>query len=394
MTSPEPVRTSSAFNAMRNAMQNLPVQNIAEIAEKGFGRSDIIPLWFGEGDLPTPAFIGDAASAALKAGHTFYTDQNGIPELREALSAYLTRLFAKPVGTNRITVTPGGMAAILIALEMIIDEGDNIIGIDPVWPNTRGAVQILGGTYKSLRMDRQDGQWRLDFDKLAEAVDGKTKAIFFASPGNPTGWVMDSDEQAALLEFCRARGLWILADEVYSRFHYGRNAAPSMLDHAEPEDRVFVINSFSKSWCMTGWRMGWLTHPPSAEHTAAMLIQYNTSGVATFLQHGGVTAINDGEDFVAEIRARTERGRDIVVDGLRNLPRIRDLHPPEGAMYAYFRVDGMTDSRQTCEDVFERTGIGLAPGFAFGDNDFLRLCFCNDPEKLAMAVERLRPEFM
>lgn len=383
------------FDSMRERMRSLPLQNIADIAKKGFGRKDLIVLWFGEGDLTTPQFICDAASEAMKAGHTFYTYQNGIPELRRALSSYMTGLYGKQIGSDRVTVTPGGMAAILHGLQMVMDAGDNVVVIDPVWPNIRGGVHLLGGELRSYRMgpDPEEG-WKLDLDKLVALMDDRTKAVFYASPGNPTGWVMPREQQKELLEICRQRGIWVIADEVYTRFHYARPVAPSMLEHAEPEDLVLVVNSFSKAWCMTGWRIGWLTHPPSCGDTLAMLVQYNTSGTATFLQHAAVTAIEDGEPFVDMLVKRCHEARDVVCDALQNLPRIRNLYRPEGAMYVYFEVDGMTDSRAVCGDILERTGVGLAPGFAFGDESYLRICYCTEPKILSEAMERIRPEFM
>ena len=382
------------FDHMRESMRNLPLQNIADIAKRGFGRSDIIALWFGEGDLTTPDFINDSAHAALKAGHTFYTHQNGIPELRETLAAYMSRLYAKPVAAERVTVTPGGMAALMLSIQMIVDAGDNVVTIDPVWPNIGGALHTMGAARRSVRMTLGERGWVVDPEALEAAMDGRTKAVYFATPGNPTGWVMPADTMAAILEICRRRGVWVLADEVYTRFHFGRAAAPSLLDLAEPEDLVLVANSFAKAWCMTGWRLGWLTHTPSCADTLAMLVQYNTSGVATFLQHAGKTAIGEGEPFVETVVERCRRGRDIVCDALENLPKVKGLWRPEGAMYVYFRVEGMADSRAACGDILECTGVGLAPGFAFGDEDFLRICTCNDPARLGEAMERLRPAFM
>lgn len=391
---------ANAFSQMRESMRTLPLQNIADLAKSGFGRDDIIPLWFGEGDLTTPDFICDAAHAALKAGHTFYTHQNGIPELRDALSGYLSRHHNAEIATDRVSVTMGGMAAILAAIQMIVDAGDEVLIFDPVWPNVRGAVQMMGGTVRSIRMDETDQGFALDLNRVEDAMGDRTKAVFFASPGNPTGWIMPPEQQAALLDLCRQRGIWIIADEVYTRFHYtgpagaAGPAAPSMLSLAGPEDLVLVVNSFSKAWCMTGWRLGWLTHPASLADTMAMVVQYNTSGVGTFLQHAGTAAILEGEPFVDFLVDRCRTARDIVCDSLENLPRIKGMTRPDGGMYVYFRVDGVTDSRATCAEILERTGIGLAPGFAFGDDEYLRICYCNDPDRLSEAMERLRPAFM
>jgi aspartate aminotransferase len=384
----------SGYDLMRERMRSLPVQNIADIARLGLERSDIIPLWFGEGDLPTPGFICDAASRAMADGHTFYTHQNGIPELCESLARYQSRLYRREIAADRVTVTPGGMAAILLSVQMIMDAGDNVVTVDPVWPNIRGAVQLMGGERRSVRMHLEEDGWHLDLDALAAQCDGRTKAVFLASPGNPTGWIMPAGQQQQLLDFCRARGIWIIADEVYARFHYEQPVAPSFLEIAEPEDPVLVVNSFSKAWSMTGWRIGWLTHPPSCRRTLANLVQYNTSGTATFLQHAAVTAIEEGEGYVRELVERSRRARDIVCDALGNLPRARLSTRPKGGLYVYLKVAGVADSRAFCEQVFRRTGVGLAPGFAFDDDDKVRICFGASPEVIAEAMERIRPEFM
>jgi aspartate/methionine/tyrosine aminotransferase len=383
----------TGYALMRSPMHALPKQNIADLARWGFERTDVIPLWFGESDLTTPAFISKAAGRALADGHTFYTHQRGIPELREALSKYMGRLYRKPIGVDRITATSGGMAGILMSMEMLLQPDDNVVVVEPVWPNIQGAIHIMGGVRRSVMMETGNDGWRLDVRKVAAACDARTRAIFLASPGNPTGWMVTAEQQAALLDLARSRGLWIVSDEVYTRLVYDRPVAPSFLDIAEDEDPVIVINSFSKSWAMTGWRAGWLTHPPSIGETLAQVVQYNTSGTATFIQHAAVAAINEGEEFVASMRARCQKGRDIACDALERMPRVRLAKRPSGGMYVFFEVDGMTDSLAMCAKIFERTGVGLAPGSAFaeGCDNYLRACIALSPEKLDEAMKRVAP---
>jgi aspartate aminotransferase len=283
------------------------------------------------------------------------------------------------------------MNAIMLALQLICEAGDNIIAVDPVWPNTGGMARLLGAEVRSARMDHGQGGWRLDVGKVAAAMDGRTRAVFFASPGNPTGAMVPMETQAELLALCRARGVWLIADEVYNRLAFGLNAAPTILDIAEPEDRLMVINSFSKSWAMTGWRLGWMVHPPSIGATLAMMTQYTTSGVTTFLQHAGVAAIAEGEPFVAWMRSYCERGMGIVCEALERLPRVRLGPRPVAGMYAFFEVDGMPDARQACLDILAATSVGLAPGLFFGPGSegFLRACVCRRPEALTEAMARL-----
>jgi aspartate/methionine/tyrosine aminotransferase len=240
-------------------------------------------------------------------------------------------------------------------------------------------------------MDHGQGGWTFDPDRLAAAMTPRTRAVFFASPGNPTGAMLPMDVQAEMLRICRARGAWLFADEVYNRLAFGARSAPTILDLAEPEDRVIVINSFSKSWAMTGWRLGWMTHPPSVGPTLAMMTQYTTSGVTTFLQHAGVAAIRDGEPFVAWMRDYCEAGMGIVCDALERFPRVQLGPRPQAGMYAFFEIDGMADSRAACLEILERTGVGLAPGTFFGPGaeTFLRACVCRAPEALSEAMGRL-----
>src|SRR6266403_1373451 len=324
----------------------------------GFGDPAVVPLWFGEGDLPTPSFIADAAIAALRDGQTFYTHKRGIPALRQAIAEYLTRLHDKPVGAERVVVTSAGMSAIMLACQILVEPGDNVVIVSPVWPNINGSVEALGG-------------------------EARTRAIFVNSPSNPTGWMWSREEAEALLAFARRRGIWLMSDEVYERIVYDRPVALSLLDIAEPDDRIVVINSFSKSWAMTGWRLGWMVTSEALHPVLDKLIEFNTSGAPTFLQPAAIAAIRDGEEFVASMVERCRIGRDIIMAGLASFSRVRAA-PPEGAFYAFFRVDGMTDSLEFAKEIVRRCKVGLAPGAAFGlaGEGYLRLCFASSPERL------------
>jgi aspartate aminotransferase len=385
---------SDRANGVRPIVERMPFSLIGQVAMAGMGDRDVIPLWFGESDLPTAGFICDAAAAALRAGHTFYTFKRGIPELRQAIARYLTGLHAKPVDEQRVIVTSSAMSGIMIVSQALIEPGDNMVILSPVWPNIGDAVTVLGGEARAVALATTDaGGWRLDLAKLIDACDAKTRAVFVNSPGNPTGWMMRRDEQKALLDFARKRGLWLIADEVYGRIIYdGARAAPSLLDIAEPEDRVIVINSFSKSWAMTGWRLGWLAAPAEIQNVADKLVEFNTSGAPTFLQHAAIAAITQGEGFIAEMVQRCRTGRDLIVQGLQRFPRLR-VAAPEGAFYAFARVDGLADSLTFAKEVLARCKVGLAPGAAFGlgGEGHLRLCFASAPARLAEALERLAP---
>jgi aspartate aminotransferase len=381
-------------HGVRPTIAQMPFSKIGQVAMAGLGDPEVIPLWFGESDVTTPAFIGEAAAAALRAGHTFYTFKRGIPDLRRVIADYLTGLYAKKVDADRVIVTSSGMSGIMLMSQALLEPGDNIIILSPVWPNANDAATVMGAEARALALTPMgDGGWRLDLDKLVAACDRQTRAIFVNSPGNPTGWVMSRGEAAELLAFTRQHGIWLIADEVYGRIMFdGSRAAPSLLDLAEPEDRVVVINSFSKSWAMTGWRLGWIVAPKEVQDVVDKLVELNTSGTPTFLQHAAITAIQKGEGVVADMVERCRIGRDLLAQGLQRFPRLR-VHAPKGGFYIFCSVDGMSDSLAFAKEVLARCKVGVAPGSAFGaaGEGYLRLCFANAPARLTAALDRLAP---
>ena len=379
--------------SIRDTINSLQTSRIAEISAIGMGDPEVVALWYGEGDLPTPDFIARAAHEAMRAGETFYTYKAGLPELRQTIADHLTGLYERPVAMGRVAVTSAGINALMLVAQMLIDPGDNLVIVAPIWPNIAAVVSIMGGEPRLVSLDpTPEGGWRLDLEKIIAACDGRTKGIFVNSPANPTGWTATADETAALLDFARARGLWVVADEVYNRIVYGNRVAPSFLAGAEPEDRLIVVNSFSKSWAMTGWRLGWIVLPEDLLPNLEKLIEFNTSGSPTFLQRAAITAIRDGEPFVRDFVARCRNAREAAIGALNSFRRV-EVARPDGAFYAFFRIDGVTDSVAFAKETLARTKIGLAPGTAFGPmgEGYMRLCFARDPEFIAAAVERLRP---
>ncbi|MDX1709532.1 MAG: pyridoxal phosphate-dependent aminotransferase [Rhodovibrionaceae bacterium] len=378
---------------IREEVHELEASRIVEVWEMGFAMDDVIGLWVGEGDLPTPDFISGAAVRALQEGHTFYSHKRGIPKLREALKAYTDGLYGLDLDYQRFSVTASGMNGLLVILQAVLSRGDEVICVTPVWPNIMKAAQIAGGRVVEVGLDpREDGSYRLDLDKLRAAVTDKTRLIFIASPSNPTGWMMEREEQQAVLELCREKGVWLISDEVYNRFVYDRPVAPSLLELADPDDPVFVLNSFSKSWAMTGWRLGWVTHPLAFAEVFDKLIEFNTSGTQAFLHHGCIAALEEGEPFVREMVERCRRGGELVYQRLAGLPRVT-VARPRASFYCFFRVEGMDDSLAFAKRVLRETGVGLAPGSAFGDagEGRLRLCFAASQERLSQAMDRLEP---
>jgi aspartate/methionine/tyrosine aminotransferase len=379
---------------LRPEVAGLEPSKIVALWQQGFGRDDLIPLWVGESDLTTPQVICDAATRALRDGHTFYTHKRGWPELLDALDAYHGRLHGVRPGVNRLSLTSAGMNGIQLILQAILRAGDEMIALSPVWPNALAAARLHGGAIRDVPLaKRADGGFALDRDALAAAIGPRTRAIFLASPSNPTGWTADARDLRAVIELCRTRGVWLIADEVYHRFVYDRDqpaSAPSVLDLIDPEDPVIVVNSFSKTWAMTGWRLAWLVHPPSLAPVFDSLIEFNTSGAPAFLQAGALAAVRDGETFAREMIARCADGRALVLQRLGQMRRV-ELARPEGAFYAFFRVAGVDDSLAFAQEVLERTGVGLAPGIAFGaaGEGHLRLCFASSQARLSAAMDRL-----
>lgn len=369
----------------------IETQQIMQVSTLAMDDPEVIALWYGESDVTTPDFICDAATAALKRGQTFYTHKWGIPPLRAALAEYGSTLYGVDIAAERITVTSSGMTGIMMLMQTLVGAGDNILLIDPIWPNGGSSAEVMGGEVRRVSLDANtQGDWHLDLEKLFAAADDRTRLIFINSPGNPTGWMMERDQQQALLAFCRARGIWIVADEVYARLVYDRRVAPSFLQIADPDDPVVVVNSFSKSWAMTGWRMGWLTHPERITEIVGNLVEYNTSGTPEFLQEAGIIAVRDGETTVAEMVERCRAGREVVNRRLSAMPRVT-YSPPAAAFYAFFKVDGMANSLDFAKQLATEHKVGVAPGTAFGPSGegWLRLCFAQSPDRIEEAMNRL-----
>ncbi|MGE0846104.1 MAG: pyridoxal phosphate-dependent aminotransferase [Flavobacteriaceae bacterium] len=373
----------------RNAL-DAPESGIVEVMNYGRGRPGMIPLWAGEGDLPTPAFIGEAAARALAEGETFYTWQRGLPELRQALADYHARLYGRPFDPERFYVTGSGMQSIRIAIDLVAAAGDEIVLPTPAWPNLSAACGVTGVTPVEVPIALGNQGWKLDLDRLFDACGQHTRALFINSPANPTGWTMTRDEAQAILDFARARKLWIIADEIYAQFYYHGRRAPSFHDVAEADDRIIFVNSFSKNWAMTGWRVGWLSLPASLGQTVENLIQYSTSGVAAFMQRGAIAALNEGDATVAEMVERARRGREICCGALESTGRARFAWP-DGAFYLFFGIEGESDTSRLGLRLVDEANIGLAPGSAFGKggDGYLRLCFLRRADQLEEAMERL-----
>ena len=385
---------------IRSDILDLEQNGIARVAYEGLGKPDVIPLWFGETDLVTPSFIRDAAKRALDEGRTFYVHARGIADLRAAIAAFHKRTVGADIDVERITVPGAATLGVVTALQCLIKSGDNIAVVAPIWPFIVQAARVCGAETRLVMLTKDwagsPPKWHLDLDRLFAACDARTKAIFINSPGNPTGWVMRSDEQKAVLAFARERGIAIISDEVYGSLIFSEaKHAPSFLEIAEPEDNVFVINTFSKAWAMTGWRIGWLVHPISLVTAMHVMAVTNNTGATTFAQYGALAALSpEGDAFRGDMRARCRAGRDIVEAFLVKQNRLRWL-PPEGAFYGFLHVDGLKDSLTFAQQLVRNAKVGVAPGSAFGHEgdpeieSFIRICFAQDPTRLEAGLSRL-----
>ena len=385
---------------MRTAIQQLPGSKIREVANEALGRNDVLAFWFGESDEPTPQFVRDAAIRSINDGETFYSHNLGLPELRQGLSEYTTGLH-QPVGAQRIAVTSSGVNALMLAMQALAGPGDEVVAVVPVWPNLTAQPVILGAqvTRVSLKVDG-GGAWRLDLDALLQAVTARTRVLLVNAPNNPTGWTLSRSEQQAILAHCRRTGTWIIADEVYERIHFGAggglgrgpsSCAPSFLDIAEADDRLVVAHSFSKSFLMTGWRLGWLVAPEGLIDALGRLIEFNTSCAPVFVQRAALAGLQGAGDFVPGLVQRLRNCRDTLLPQLMALPGVQ-VAVPEGGMYAFFRVDGQDDSLAFAKRLVAEVGLGLAPGVAFGPEaeGWLRWCFASqDTARLTDGVQRL-----
>jgi aspartate/methionine/tyrosine aminotransferase len=380
---------------MRQSVMDLEESRIREVANAGMGRSDVLAFWFGESDEVTPDSVRQAAIDSLQKGETFYSHNLGLPELRQAVSDYMSRLHG-PIGVERLAITSGGVNALMLAAQALIDAGDEVVAVTPVWPNLTAQALVMGAQLTCVPLRPVNGQWQLDLPALKSAITDKTRLLIVNSPNNPTGWTLTQAEQAEILAHCRSTGTWVLADEVYERLYFendtANGCAPSFLDVAHADDRLVVVHSFSKSFLMTGWRLGWLVMPAAMTHHMGKLIEFNTSCASVFTQRAGVVALQNTADITPRVVAHLKACRDTLVPLLQAVPGVQ-LAPAKGGMYAFFKLEGHPDAVTTAKRLVAEAGLGLAPGEAFAPEaaGWLRWCFASkDLGRLRLGVERLQ----
>ena len=377
--------------APREAVTQLRLSKIREVANAGLGRTDVLQFWFGEPDEVTPSFIRDAASASLAAGETFYSHNLGLPELRATLANYLSGLHGRTFASDTIAVVSSGVNALMLAAQAIISPGDKVVCVTPLWPNLVEIPKILSANVQCVPLGFEAAGWKLDLQALLDALTPDVRLVMINSPNNPTGWTLTRDDQIAILAHCRKLGIWILCDDAYERLVFDPHvkSAPSFLSLATPQDRIVSANTFSKSWLMTGWRLGWLVAPPPLIEALGKLIEYNTSCAPVFIQRAGIVAVREGEAVIARTRERYGAARDRLCAGLNKISGVH-APPAPGAMYAFFKIEGLRDSLTLCKRLVAEADLGLAPGAAFGDEGegFVRWCFASELPRLDDGLAR------
>jgi len=378
-----------------SSLARVPYSRIRELGELALSMDGVLALYFGESNVPTPRFIVDAAAQALADGHTFYSENAGLPSLREAIAAQYRTLHGVELDpASEIVVTASGLQALHLAVRSALDPGDEAIVLSPAWPNGASIVALSHATAVEVPLELDGGRYALDADALEAAVGPRTRLVLVTSPSNPLGWVATEEEQRRLLDLCRRRGLWLVADEVYERIYYAGGApgapAPSILRLADRDDAVQVVQSFSKSYCMTGWRVGWLVTRRDLGPKLAQLNEFFVSHAATFTQIAAKAALEHGEDGLRRMVAALEWNRDFCVGALAEIPGVT-VPRPDGAFYAFPRIAGLDDSVAFCRRLLLEQRVGLAPGSAFGagGEGSVRLCYAAERSVLEPALERL-----
>ena len=374
---------------MRMLAQSLPGSLIREIANEAMGRPGLTALWFGESDLPTDPTIRAHAVQSLAAGETFYSPNLGIPALRDAIASYQRAQFAATASADNIVVTVSGLNAILLTLSAIVDPGDEVVVLTPAWPNLAAIPTLLGAVVKRVPIELKGDRFTLDLDRLADALTVNTRAVILNSPNNPTGWSIPADDLRVLVELLDKRGIWLIADEVYSRLSFTGPAA-SALSYLDDRRRIIVVNSFSKTWAMTGWRLGWLTVPRDTAPVFEKLMEFNTSCAPVFAQRAGIAAMESGEPFVAMQLDRLRAARAAVIAAFAGRGRIT-LPALDATFYAFPRIAGLSDGTAFARGAIAAIGVGIAPGEAFGEEGrgHIRICYAQDPQVIGDACARL-----
>lgn len=372
------------------SLSRVQPSRIRQVANEAFSMDGVLALHFGESNLPTPTYIQTALTRALEEGYTFYSPNGGTPSLRAAIAQKYAQLHAIDLSPDRVLITASGVQALNMALRCLLDPGDQALILSPNWPNGTEIVRLCGADPVEVAMRPDSDRFRVDFDALEQSVTPRTRLLLYTSPSNPLGWVATREEQRRLLQFCRRHRIWLVADEVYERICYRERVAPSILRLATADDAVLVVQSFSKSYRMTGWRLGWLVGPAELIRRASELNEYVVSHAPTMIQRAGESALAQGDDDIYAMVEELEEQRAFATSVLDETPGVV-LTQADGAFYLFPRIEGIDDSLDFALRLLRATGVAVAPGSAFGSagEGYIRICYAPDRSILEPALERL-----
>jgi len=373
------------------SLAHVAPSQIRAIADVAFPMEGVLKLHFGESNLQTPQYLKDAAYQAMNEGYTFYSENAGLPTLRKAIAAKYAELHQIDLNpADEILITASGVQALNVSIRCVIDPGDEALVLTPNWPNGSAIVSLFGGSPRELPLSWNGERYEIDFAALENALTPDTRLLIYASPSNPLGWVANAKEQQALLDFCRCHELWLLADEVYERIYYGGEVAPSILRLCTRDDAVIVVQSFSKSYCMTGWRLGWVVARRDLVKKAAQLNEFIVSHAPSMIQRAGEKALQQGEEDISTM-VKSLRGKvDICFKALHSMHDV-SVARPEGAFYLFAQIAGVDDSFSFALKLLEETRVAVAPGVAFGNGGegAVRICCAADMSILEEAMKRI-----
>lgn len=385
---PGPLTLSDRAQALQPSLTLAIAARAKQLRAEGH---DICSLSAGEPDFDTPAFIRQAAAAALESGQTRYGPVAGEPALREAIAAKLSLENGVPTEAAGVLVTNGGKQALYNLFQVLLGPGDAVLLPSPFWLSYPEIAQLAGASVQLIPSTAADG-FRLDPARLEAAITPASKLLVLNSPGNPTGMVLRRDELEAIAAVLRRHPqVAVVCDEIYEFL-----LAPGQEHHSfaaiapDLADRTFIVNGFAKGWAMTGWRIGWLAGPPAVVAAASALQSQSTSNVCSFAQFGALAAISGSRDCVQQMAQEFSQRRQLLVEGLQAMPQLT-LLPPEGAFYAFpdVSVTGL-DSMSFCNRLLEQQGLAVVPGVAFGDDRCIRLSCAAGPATLHDGLERLQ----
>ena len=348
--------------------------------------ADVVDLSVGEPDFPTPENVVEAGQEAMDAGHTGYTGSNGIPDLRESISEKL-RGDGLDYGPEEVIVTPGAKQALYETFQTLIDDGEEVVLLDPAWVSYEAMAKLAGGDL--TRVDLSSHEFRLEsaLDDLADAVSDDTTLLVVNSPSNPSGAVYSDAALEGVRDLAVDHDFSVIADEIYERITYDVDPTP-LASLEGMRERTVTINGFSKAYSMTGWRLGYLAAPEELVDEASKLHSHSVSCATNFVQHAGIEALENTETAVTQMVQAFERRRDLLIDLFEE--HGVELRAPEGAFYMMIPV--AEDDQAWCEDVLQGAHVAMVPGSAFGTPGYARLSYANSEDRLREAVDRLSNE--